>query len=95
MKKNNEKAVSIVIGVILMVAIVIAIAITVYYYVETSLINEPQITGNITDKQKYYDRQNNPAYYFIVDYHYIVRVDKTTYDSYDINDLWNECPECG
>ena len=54
----NNKGVSAVIGIILMVVITVAIALTVYVYVD-SLLREPEIervyiSGNVTKIEKIY-----------------------------------------
>ena len=85
------KAVSAVIGVILMTAITVAIAATVFVYIETELLHDTEIvtiSGNITNK--YIKEYNGQVYYlFEIEDEHSTIVDKQIYDSYDIGDFYS------
>ena len=71
--KMNKKAVSAVIGVILMVAITVAIAATVYVYVKGNIGNrapywDVKVSGNVTKVVEYYYNENNIVYNITLDY---------------------------
>ena len=87
----NNKGVSAVIGVILMIAITVAIASTVYVYVSGMIeYDEIEITeGNITHKWKG-NYLSQVIYYFEIDSNIDVEVEKEIYFSYQIGDYYKE-----
>ena len=87
----NKKGVSVVIGVILMIAITVAISSTVYVYVSGMIQHDSEILeeGNITYKWKG-NYLSQVIYYFELDNIKDVEVEKEIYFSYQIGDYYKE-----
>jgi len=90
----NNKGVSAVIGVILMVVLTVAITGTVYFYVSTMYKTDSElilIEGNITDKLIVGSPgYNTLGYWFIIDNGFEIEVDIETYYSFNIGDYYIE-----
>jgi flagellin-like protein len=92
----NNKSVSAVIGIILLVAITVAIASTVYVYVshvydthvydtENNIIKQ-NISGNITEKFR--TNTDTLYYYFVIDNSFDVSINESNFYKYNVGDYY-------
>jgi flagellin-like protein len=88
--RDEKKAVSEVIGVILMVAITVAIAAVVYVYVEKIIefddIHYGPVSGNITSK--FITGESTLYYHFVLDDKLDVSVSESDYYKYAVGDFY-------
>ena len=84
----DNKGVSAVIGIILMVAMTVAIAATVYVYVVSDGFDDiEQTSGNITEKFRE-GNQHVLTYHFVIDDSFDICVDEKIFYSYDVGDFY-------